>query len=65
MKGSRFKLPLARRGINPTFIFFLMGVASLIVGIVIPFLWPLALLGGFIVLVYLVTAIVWVCFSAH
>lgn len=50
-----------RRGINPTFIFFLIGLALFFVGLALPPWRALAVIGGFIVLTYLVTAIVWIC----
>lgn len=49
-----------RRGVNPTLIFFLLGVALFFVGASLPSLWFLALAGGFIVLTYIITMIVWV-----
>lgn len=50
-----------RRGINPTFIFFLIGLGLFIAGLALPPWRELAVIGGFIVLTYVVTAIVWMC----
>ena len=50
-----------RRGINPTFIFFLIGLVLFFVGLVLPPWRALVIIGGFIVLTYLVTVIVWIC----
>lgn len=51
-----------RRGINPTFWLFALGVLALFVGLLIP-LKLLASVGAFVVLVYVVTWIVWVIFN--
>lgn len=63
MRRPSFSVRRARRGINPTLIFFLVGVALLVVGAALPGLTSLVLIGLFIVLTYAIAAIVWIMFS--
>ncbi|MEK6858644.1 MAG: hypothetical protein AABX53_01890 [Nanoarchaeota archaeon] len=63
MRRSVPQRPLtSRRGINPTLLFFLLGLALLIVGLALPGLDTLALAGAFIVLVYGIVMAAWIFF---
>lgn len=63
MRFPRITSGRARRGINPTVIFFCVGLLLLIVGLVLPGLTLLTLVGAGIVVVYLVVAAAWFWFG--
>lgn len=63
MRHSLFSVGRTRRGVSPVFIFFLVGVALLAVGAALPGLTVVAFVGLFIVLTYVIVAVVWIAFS--
>ncbi len=64
MRRSVPRRPLTpRRGINPTLLFFLLGLVLLVAGLALPGLDTLALTGGFIVLAYIITFVIGIFFG--
>lgn len=64
MRRSVPRRPLTpRRGINPTLLFFLLGLVLLVVGIALPGFDMLVLTGGFVVLTYVITFVLWALFG--